>query len=296
MNDGGGAAKAGALDGGSSSNQAGRPGGPGGGGEGGSAAGGRDAGDSGTGGRGVGAADGSAGVVAGAGGAAGSSGADGECPDDESRYATGCTYAPAPTDGCYASCEDEPCARGECLVVSVPTPVTAGIVAPDAQCGERRPLCVDASLCVAAGHIDWDYVAAVSSSPVLRSRIDGVAGPRGKLRLYDLTGGDAVEVCAVDLPACASAGVDLDDVNRALANPEMQKILRAGGLYGYRGDDGSVLRIVAEASSVEVGEPCDGQSGCRAIDPSVDALATMLRSLTQTALTDARCSGAPTLP
>jgi hypothetical protein len=57
-----------------------------------------------------------------------------------------------------------------------------------------------------------------------------------------------------------------------------------------------VLRVASEASFLVVGEPCPGGDGCRAIEPQVAALAAMLQGLTDAALADDRCSGAPPLP
>ncbi len=238
------------------------------------------------------------------GGGSGAKGANGgggigvanECPEDKRRREPGCTYAPVPAAGCYASCADAPCAAGECLHVSVPTLTEGDVISPDAQCGERHALCIDAPLCLAAGQITWDHIAVATNSAVLRSSIEAMSGGQGILRLYDSTGSSRVEACAVELPPCAGPGVDLDDVNRAMAAPDTQRILEAGGLRGQRGDSGTVLRIAAETTFIDVGKPCQGSSGCTAIEPEITALAAMLQELTDAALADSRCTGAPPIP
>jgi hypothetical protein len=155
---------------------------------------------------------------------------------------------------------------------------------------------VDAPLCVAGSGPSWTYFDAVSNAAVLRGYIDGSEHAEGVLRLFDAGVSAEGEVCVVDLPPCASNGVDLDDVNRAMADPAMQEILTAGVLYGHRGSSGAVVQIRGDRSFVEVGEPCEGRDGCLAIEPKLDELAAMLRSLTDAALAGAGCGSAPPLP
>ena len=108
--------------------------------------------------------------------------------------------------------------------------------------------------------------------------------------------------CAPPLPACnAPSAIDLADINRDLADPDVQAALQAAlhrptpPLYGVdmRPSDGTVFLFEPSAGDpFLVGSPCPvTSSSCMPIPAGITKLVADLRALDQQQLKDPACSG-----
>ena len=104
-----------------------------------------------------------------------------------------------------------------------------------------------------------------------------------------LTDPPGPRACKQELGDCTNALGALD-VNAAVAHPDVQRAIAAAPVtYGEdtRPVDGQVMAIQF-AARIEVGNPCSSAT-CKPIPPGVDALAKLLRNLTNQELARGAC-------
>jgi hypothetical protein len=155
--------------------------------------------------------------------------------------------------------------------------------APDAGDGGSSPACSD---CVAqtltwgneGGFVAFERVAEIQTC-----------------NTYVLTetrfGGPTMS-CTNSVPCDGEDAIVMAEVLAALANPEVVAAFDASGtIYGRdsRPVDGTILRIASGSDEFFVGQPCDGR-GCIDIPLGVDALAALLRALTEERLAEEDCA------
>jgi hypothetical protein len=106
-------------------------------------------------------------------------------------------------------------------------------------------------------------------------------------------GNAAPLTCKQELLACGSNSIGIGDLMAALRNADVQQALRSAPvLYGSdpRPVDGTVLRVEVGGAVVDVGGPCSGGAGCKAIPPGVAALAELFSALDRQELGKSPCS------
>jgi hypothetical protein len=102
-------------------------------------------------------------------------------------------------------------------------------------------------------------------------------------------------VCANTVPACSAGDAPtIGDVTQALGHPDVAAALAAAPvIYGRdnRPIDAPIFQVTIGGRVIQVGSPCSASDpGCRPIPPGVDALRTVLRSVTVRQLRQADCS------
>jgi hypothetical protein len=128
---------------------------------------------------------------------------------------------------------------------------------------------------------------------VLYTDTSEVSACRTYTHMRDYNGNAPPQTCTQELLACGSNSIGIGDLTAALRNAEVQQAVRSAPvLYGRdtRPVDGTVLRIVIGGAVVEMGSPCAGGVGCKAIPPGVATLAEVLSMLDNQELGKPPCS------
>jgi hypothetical protein len=111
--------------------------------------------------------------------------------------------------------------------------------------------------------------------------------------MRDNLGNAAPITCKQDLLGCGVDSIGIGDVTLALRNADVQRAIAAAPVL-YGGDtrpvDGTVLRVTIGTAVVEIGNPCTGAAGCKAIPPGVAAFADVLSHLDKQQLGRPPCS------
>lgn len=139
-----------------------------------------------------------------------------------------------------------------------------------------------------AGTVDGGACGCIDST--LRWRYEGGFVPnRAESRIdvcrdfsYARTVGTGPTTMCEDEVPCAGDEATIGDVNRALADTQVQAALTAAPvLYGRdtRPVDGRVFVIEYRGQEITIGSPCTATIGCTAIPAGVEALKDLLESL-----------------
>jgi hypothetical protein len=97
--------------------------------------------------------------------------------------------------------------------------------------------------------------------------------------------------CQNALPCDGASVITAGDVAKAIADADVQKAIMQPILYGTdpRPSDGAVYQFRFLYNTVEVGEPCNGQAGCKEIPAGVQTFVDLLKALDTQQLATAPC-------
>jgi hypothetical protein len=149
---------------------------------------------------------------------------------------------------------------------------TAGSAGGSAGSGATCPQCVDMpfSFGLTGGLVAYTDLSAFAP-----------CGHYAHTRTAAGSAGAKPMQCENDAPCSGAKAVTPGMIADALANADVKMSLTGTVLYGVdtTPSDGSIYQFRIGYNTVQVGSPCSGQSGCKAIPAGVQALVDLLQAL-----------------